>query len=67
MKWKLWTLMLSSLVLVNGCVAPTNECVWTESIYFENSEVIDYLLKNDYDLLELVISHNEKRAEFCGP
>lgn len=59
--------MLSSLVLVNGCVAPTNECVWTESMYFEDVGIIDYLLENDSEFLKVVIAHNEKRAEFCGP
>jgi len=36
-------------------------------MYFEDVGVIDYLLENDSEFLKVVIAHNEKRAEFCGP
>ena len=58
--------LLSSLVLVSGCVATTtDECVWTETLYYGSDNVVDWLAANDPSLLAGVTSHNEKRSEFC--
>lgn len=57
--------LLSSLVLVSGCVTKTDECVWTETLYYGSDNVVDWLADNDPALLAKVTSHNEKRAEFC--
>jgi hypothetical protein len=64
MKLKLSLMMISSVGLASGCVTP-RECVWTDTILFENESVVDWLVSNDPDLLVGVTSHNEKRAEFC--
>jgi hypothetical protein len=65
MKSKLLALTLSSAALVSGCVTPTDECVWTETLYYDSDNVVDWLAANDPSLLAGVTSHNEKRTEFC--
>lgn len=66
MKSKLLALTLSSAALVSGCVASmTDECVWTETLYYGSDNVVDWLAANDPSLLADVTSHNEKRTEFC--
>jgi hypothetical protein len=65
MKSKLLALTISSAVLVSGCVTPTDECVWTEMLYYGSDNVVDWLAANDPSLLADVTSHNEKRTEFC--
>ena len=65
MRLRHWIVLLSSLVLVSGCVAKTDECVWTETLYYGSDNVVDWLADNDPALLVKVTSHNEKRAEFC--
>lgn len=58
--------MLLSLALASGCVAPTtDECDWTETLYYGSDNVVDWLAANDPSLLAGVTSHNEKRSEFC--
>jgi hypothetical protein len=64
MRSKLCALMLCGSVLASGCVRP-NECVWTETLYYDSDNVVDWLAANDPSLLAKVTSHNEKRAEFC--
>ena len=65
MKSKLLVMMISSLALVSGCALPTDECLWTETLYYDSDNVVDFLAANDPVLLTKVTSHNEKRAEFC--
>jgi hypothetical protein len=65
MKSKLLALTISSVALVSGCVTPTDECVWTETLYYDSDNVVDWLAVNDPSLLAGVTSHNEKRTEFC--
>ena len=65
MKSKLWILILSSLVLSSGCVTTHDECVWTEPLYYDSNDVVDWLSAHDRSLLAKVTAHNEKRAEFC--
>ena len=58
--------MLLSLAVVSGCVASTtDECLWTETLYYGSDNVVDWLAANDPSLLTGVTSHNEKRSEFC--
>lgn len=64
MKSKLWVLTISSAALVSGCGVP-RECIWTDTLYYESDNVVDWLAEHDPDLLTGVTSHNEKRAEFC--
>lgn len=63
--WKPLAVMLLGSAVVSGCVAPTDECVWTETLYYGSDNVVDWLADNDPALLVKVTSHNEKRAEFC--
>ena len=65
MRSKLWIVILSSLVLGSGCAIPTDECIWTETLYYDSDNVVDFLAANDPVLLTKVTSHNEKRSEFC--
>lgn len=65
MKSKLLVMMISSLALVSGCALPTDECIWTETLYYDSDNVVDFLAANDPVLLTEVTSHNEKRSEFC--
>ena len=65
MKSKLLVLMLSSLAAVSGCAALPDECIWTETLYYDSDNVVDFLAANDPVLLTKVTSHNEKRSEFC--
>jgi hypothetical protein len=61
MKWKFLALMPLGLGLVSGCASPTDECLWTETLYYGS----DNVAANDPSLLTGVTSHNEKREEFC--
>jgi len=65
MKWKFLALTLSGFGLVSGCASPTDECLWTETLYYGSDNVVDWLAANDPSLLTGVTSHNEKRSEFC--
>jgi len=65
MKLKLSTLMLCVSGLASGCGTAASECVWTETLYYDSDDVVDWLSANDPSLLADVTSHNEKRAEFC--
>ena len=65
MKWKFLALMPLGLGLVSGCAGPTDECLWTETLYYGSDNVVDWLAANDPSLLTGVTSHNEKRSEFC--
>lgn len=65
MMWEPLAVMLLGSAVVSGCVAPTAECVWTETLYYGSDNVVDWLADNDPALLVKVTSHNEKRAEFC--
>lgn len=60
MKWKLWTTILSSSVLLSGCAIPTGDfCDLADVIYIDRQEIVDYLADNDPDLLRGVVAHNE--------
>jgi hypothetical protein len=63
--WKPLAVMLLGSAVVSGCVVKTDECVWTETLYYGSDNVVDWLADNDPALLVKVTSHNEKRAEFC--
>jgi hypothetical protein len=65
MTLRLSVLMLCVSGLASGCARATNECVWTELLYYGSDNVVDWLAANDPALLAKVVSHNEKRAEFC--
>lgn len=59
-------MMLSGGVLASGCApVATSECVWTETLYYDSDNVVDWLATHDPALLAGVTAHNEKRAEFC--
>ena len=51
--------------LLYGCASPTDECVWTDTLYYDSTDVVNWLSRNDPSLLADVTAHNEKREEFC--
>jgi len=57
--------MLLLLVPLGGCAVPASECVWTDTLYYDSTDVVDWLSRNDPSLLTDVTAHNEKREEFC--
>lgn len=61
--------MLGSLLVpLSGCVGVTKvttECDWTQFITFNDETTINWLLQNDRDLLETVVTHNETRERIC--
>ena len=66
MKLRLLILILSSAALLCGCVATVrNECDWSKPIMFDNTDVIDWISRNDPRLLADIVAHNEKVDRIC--
>lgn len=63
-KSRLLIVMLSSLALVSGCVAPVGDfCDVARPIYIGGDHVVDWLAEHDDVLLRSVVSHNEMTAK----
>ena len=63
MKFRLWIVTLSSLVLVTGCAASTSEfCAIARPIYIGGDDVVDWLAENDETLLQDIVIYNETVA-----
>lgn len=63
MRLKLWIALLSSVVLLVGCVSPSGDfCDVARPIYIGSDAVVDWLAENDEPMLRAIVSHNEKTA-----
>lgn len=63
MRLKLWIALLSSVVLLFGCVSPSGDfCDVARPIYIGSGAVVDWLAENDEPMLRAIVSHNEKTA-----
>lgn len=47
------------------CAVTTTECVWTETLMYKNDAVVEWLVRNDRQLLEQTVTHNETRKALC--
>lgn len=54
--------------LLIGCVQKTSGdyCDVASPLYFENQDVVDYLLAEDRELLRGIVTSNETWAALCG-
>ena len=54
--------------LTSGCVQKTSGdyCDIASPLYFENEDVVKYLLQNDTILLREIVVHNETQERLCG-
>lgn len=60
MKFRLWTVTLSSLALVGGCAPLASDfCATARPIYIGGGNVVDWLAENDDRLLRDIVIHNE--------
>jgi hypothetical protein len=63
MKLRLWTAILSSLVLVSGCVPPASSYGdIARPMLFGGEATIDWLAEYDEPLLRQIVTHNEQVA-----
>lgn len=54
------------LLLLAGCAQSSgNYCDIASTLYFDSNRVVDYLAKNDENLLKEIVIHNETRARLC--
>jgi len=61
MKSKLLVLMISSAVLLSGCVKPvSNYGDLAKPIMIGSMNTVDWLADNDEPLLRQIVAHNEK-------
>lgn len=58
------TLILSSL-LVGGCAKTSEYCLIDKPIFFASDKTIDWLVKNDRDVLVGIITNNETYDRLC--
>ncbi len=66
MKSRLWIGILSSAVLLSGCVAPATEyCTLAKPIMFGSEQTVEWLSGNDERMLSDVVVHNEQVAALC--
>lgn len=63
-----FSMMLGLLIApLAGCVKPTgNYCDIARPIYFNSQSTLDWLLKNDRDLVVGIVSNNDTHDALCN-
>lgn len=64
---RVWTLMISSALLLSGCVTKIAEplCNVVRPIYFDTNKTVDWLAANDTMMLRQVVAQNEVIQSTC--
>lgn len=57
-------LMLCVIALVSGCENP-EYCDIAKPMFFGSDDTIEYLLREDQQLLRAIVTHNEVRSALC--
>lgn len=64
---KFWMMLGLLVAPLAGCVKPTgNYCDIARPIYFSSQSTIDWLLKNDRDLVVGIVSNNDTHEALCN-
>lgn len=60
-------ILISLTGLASGCAKISGDtyCDLTAPMYFDNDATVDYLLRNDRNLLTDIMVHNETNARIC--
>lgn len=69
MKCRLWTMSALALALLSGCARiewSDTYCQIAEPHLFGTDATIDWLLRNDRELLVSVVVHNETVERLCA-
>ena len=68
MKWKALTTLALASVLLSGCAKLIGDtyCDLSKPHLFADQHVVDWLMKNDRQLLTDTIVHNETYSRQCG-